>query len=70
MTVHSLSEHRARQRAAAEVVYADVERQVIAARDRIMSQTLTRLAVADPSATLEPAVERLAQIWRDAWPFD
>ena len=69
MTIHSMSDHRARQRAAADAVLADVEREVIAARDAIMSRALTRLSKADPYATLEPTVERLGQVWRDAWPF-
>lgn len=69
MTILSMAERRDRQRAAADATYADIEREVIAARDRIMTQALRRLADADPQSTLEPAVERLGQIWRDAWPF-
>ena len=69
MSVCNLSDYRERQRAAAESAYAEIERQVFAARDAIMAQGLRRLAAADPHTTLETAVERLGRIWREAWPY-
>ncbi len=70
MSIHSLAEHRERSRAAADVVFQDIEREVFAARDAIMARALRRLAAADPQLTLTPAVDRLGRIWVDAWPLD
>lgn len=70
MTVYSLDDVRDRRRAAADAVFAQVEREVIAGRDAIMASALRRLAQADPLLTVEPALQRLGRIWREAWPYD
>ena len=70
MTIHRLDDVRDRRRAAADDVFAQVEREVIAARDTIMASALRRLAQADPSMAVEPAVQRLGALWVGAWPYD
>lgn len=70
MTIHSLDDVRDRRRIAVDDVFLEVERQVRDARDTIMASALRRLAQADPSMTIEPAVQRLGCLWRDAWPYD
>ena len=69
MSIHSLSDRRERDRAAADAMFQSIEREVLDARDAIMARALRRLAAADPRATLTPIVDRLGEIWRDAWPF-
>lgn len=69
MSVSNLADRRERSRVVAESVFAEVEREVVAARDAIMSSALRRLARADAQATLDPTVERLGRIWSQAWPF-
>ncbi len=69
MSIHSLVDRRERRRTAAEAVYADVERQVNEARDRIMNAAMDRLRRADGHATIDAVGERLGRIWSEAWPF-
>lgn len=68
MSVHSMSDRRERNRSAAEAVFADAEREVIAARDSIMARALRRVAQADRDMPLDHAADRLGRIWLDAWP--
>ena len=69
MSIHSLADRIERNRAAADEVFVEIEGEIVAARDEIMASALRRLAKADPTATIEPLVDRLGTLWRDAWPF-
>ena len=70
LTIHSLDDHRAERRAAAEAVFSDVVREIAAARDQIMCRALRRLAINDRGAELQVTIARLGALWVDAWPFE
>jgi hypothetical protein len=69
MNVVSLTDRRARDRDAAEAVLADVEREILAARDRIMADALRRLAQAAPRWQRTPYLNRVAGLWLSAGPL-
>ena len=66
MSIINLADRLERRRRAAEAILLDIESEFKDARDAIMDRALRRLAKADPSLMLGPAVSGLCHAWCDA----
>jgi hypothetical protein len=69
MSFYSQHEPRERRSGAANSVFDEVAAEVEAARNKIIERAIDRIITADPQAMFLPTLERLGQIWLDAWPY-